>query len=89
MSKYKLISITILVIVIITFITYNMHIIDIYTPFFKPVKIRVIFLLFIGFLLGSGTVVAIVMHDRHNKKIIEQYNKKNSSKINYGTTIND
>ena len=89
MSKVKLISITILVIVIITFLTYNMQIIDIYTPFFKPVKIRVISLLFIVFLLGSGTVVAIVMLDRHNKKIIERYNKKNSSNKNYGTTIND
>lgn len=89
MSKFRLISITILVIVIITFLTYNMQIIDIYTPFFKPIKIRVIFLLFIVFLLGSGTVVAIVMLHRHNKKIIERYNKKNSSKNNYGTTIND
>ncbi|MBA7667963.1 hypothetical protein ES703_76065 [subsurface metagenome] len=80
MSKFRLISIIISVIVIITFVTYNMHIIDIYTPFFRPVQIRVIFLLFIVFLLGSGTVVAIVMLNGHNKKIIERYNKNNSSK---------
>jgi len=89
MSKFKLISIVILAIVIITFVTYNVHTVDVNIPFIKPVQIRVIFLLLIGFLLGSGTVVTIVMLDRHNKKIIERYNKKNSSKKNYGTTIND
>jgi len=88
MSKLKLISIIILVIIIITFVTYNVHTIDIYIPFIKPVQIRVISLLLIGFLLGSGTVVAIIMLERYNKKIIDRYNKKNSKK-NYRATIND
>ena len=78
MSKLKLISIIILVILIITFVVYNAHITDVYIPFIKPVQIRVIFLLLIGFLLGSGTVCAIIMLNKHNKKIIERYNKKNS-----------
>ena len=88
MFKFKLISIIILVIIIITFVTYNTQIIEINIPFIRPVQIRVIFLLLIGFLLGSGTVVAIIMLERYNKKIIERYNKKNSKK-NYRATIND
>ena len=88
MFKLKLISIIILVIIIITFVTYNTHTIDVYIPFIKPVQIRVIFLLLIGFLLGSGTVAAIIMLERYNKKIIDRYNKKNSKK-NYRATIND
>jgi len=88
MFKFKLISIIILVIIIITFVTYNTQIIEINIPFIRPVQIRVIFLLLIGFLLGSGTVVAIIMLERYNKKIIDRYNKKNSKK-NYRATIND
>ena len=88
MFKFKLISIIILVIIIITFVTYNTHTIEINIPFIRPVQIRVIFLLLIGFLLGSGTVVAIIMLERYNKKIIDRYNKKNSKK-NYRATIND
>ena len=80
MSKLKLISIVILVIIIITFVTYNVHITEVYIPFIKPVQIRVIFLLLIGFLLGSSTVGAIIMLDRHNKKIIDRYNNKKSRK---------
>ena len=68
MSKIKWISITILVIAIITFVVYNVHTTNIYIPFIKPVEIKVIFLLIIGFLIGSVTVSVIIILDRHNKK---------------------
>jgi uncharacterized integral membrane protein len=68
MSKFKLISLIILVITITLFVTYNDHTVDIYIPFIKPVQIRVIFLLLIGFLSGSITVVTIIILDRYNKK---------------------
>jgi len=80
MYKLKLIFITILVIAVITFITFNVHITNIYIPFIKPVQIRVISLLLIGFFLGSATVVSIILLDRNNKK---------KSPKNYGATIND
>lgn len=68
MFKFKVISIIILVLAIIIFVIYNMQTIEVNFPIIRPVQIKVISLLLIGFLLGSATVVAIVMLDRNNKK---------------------
>jgi len=76
MFKFKLTFIILLVIAIITFVTYNMHTTNINIPLIKPVQINVIFLLLIGFLLGSGTIIVMIMVDRYNKKIIDRHNKK-------------
>ena len=74
MSKFKLISVILILIVIITFVTYNDHTTDIYIPFMTPMQVRVIFLLLIGFLSGSITVVTIVILDRYNNKKKSQKN---------------
>ncbi len=74
MSKFKLISVILILIVIITFVTYNDHTTDIYIPFMTPMQVRVIFILLIGYLLGSATVVAIVILDRYNNKKKSQKN---------------
>ena len=79
MSKVKLVCITILFVALVVFITYNMHITNFYIPFIKPVQIRVIFLLLIGFLLGSATVLGMVMYNGHKKKVIEKFNRNNKS----------
>ena len=74
MSKFKLIFVILILIVIITFVTYNDHTTDIYIPFMTPMQVRVIFILLIGYLLGSATVVAIVILDRYNNKKKSQKN---------------
>lgn len=74
MSKFKLISVILILIVIIAFVTYNDHTTDIYIPFMTPMQVRVIFILLIGYLLGSATVVTIVILDRYNNKKKSQKN---------------
>lgn len=68
MFKFKVISVIVLVLAIIIFVIYNMQTIEVNFPIIRPVQIKVISLLLIGFLLGSATVVAIVIFDRNNKK---------------------
>ena len=64
---------------IITFVTCNMHITNLYVPFLKPVEIHVISLLLIGFLLGSTIWFVLILQDQHNnnkkksKKVMKQY----------------
>jgi len=68
MFKFKVISIIILMLAIIIFVIYNMQTIELNFPIIRPVQIKVISLLLIGFLLGSATVFTIIMLDRNNKK---------------------
>lgn len=68
MFKFKVISIIILVFAIIIFVIYNMQTIEVNFPIIKPMQIKVISLLLIGFLLGNATVLTIIMLDRNNKK---------------------
>jgi len=68
MFKFKVISIIILIIAIIIFVIYNLQTIEVNFPIIKPVQIKVVSLLLIGFLLGSVTVFAIIILDRNNKK---------------------
>jgi len=68
MFKFKVISIIILVLAIIIFVIYNMQTIEVNFPIIRPVQIKVISLLLIGFLLGNATVLTIIMLDRNNKK---------------------
>ena len=76
--KFKYITIFILVIMIIAFVTCNMHVTNLYVPFLKPVEIHVISLFLIGFLLGSTIWFVLIIQDQHNnkkksKKVMKQY----------------
>ena len=68
MFKFKVITIIVLMLAIIIFVIYNMQTIEVNFPIIRPVQIKVISLLLIGFLLGSATVFTIIMLDRNNKK---------------------
>ena len=64
--KYIL-SITLLIFMVI-FVVYNMHSTEIHYPFMGQGQVKVISLIFIGFLIGGGTVFLITLLGRIVKK---------------------
>ncbi len=74
---FKYVLIFVLVIMLAAFVTFNMHLTNMYIfPFMRPVQINVITLLLIGFLLGTTVWFVIILRDQHNNKKSKKNNYK-------------
>ena len=67
-SLLKIIFTVVLVTLLVAFGMDNMHTTEVHFPFADAVEINVIFLFTIGLLLGVGSMYAIVVLGRFNKK---------------------
>ena len=73
--NFKFIVIFILVIMFVVFVSFNMHVTNIYFPLIKPMQINVISLLLIGFILGSSIWFIIILREKYNNKKKNTKNK--------------